>query len=330
MFAHQHRLLIPQGLLAVVSIALLAAVASAKERPWHPPRLADGHVDLQGVWAHTNSTPFERPADIKTFAITPAEAQAIKAKADAKADDLSRPDEPSLYFDDLNVEPIRREFRSSIVVDPADGKIPGNEAFRAKMSRVRDGVLKAFDGPEQRPISERCLGALSSMPPVQLIPAGDLRQIVQTPDTIAIVTEELHEARIVRMNAKHAPAAIQSWEGDSIGRWEGDTLVIETKYFSPASETRASFASAMLVSPATTITERLTRVSADEMSYVFTVDDPTYYTQPWTGETRFHRSTSPMIEYACHEGNYALGNVLMGARAAEARAAEKEAGTATR
>jgi hypothetical protein len=280
---------------------------------------------LQGVWAHTNLTPFERPAELNTFVISAAEAGEIKAKVIARGEDLSRPSEPSLYFDDRNVEPIRGELRSSVVIDPADGKIPGNEAFKTKLGRARAGLLTAFDGPEQRPVSERCLGALSSMPPVQLIPASDLRQIVQTPETLAIVTEELHEARIIRMNAKHAPAAIESWEGDSIGWWEGDTLVIETKYFSPTSEWRASVASALLVSPATIVTERLTRVSADEMKYVFTVEDPTYYTQPWSGETRFDRSTSRMIEYACHEGNYSLTYVLMGARAVEARAADGSA-----
>jgi hypothetical protein len=307
-----------------LSMVMFATVAAAKDRPWHPPRLADGHVDMQGVWGHTNLTPFERPDNLKTFAITAAEANEIKAKIVAKTDDLSRPAEPSLYFDDRNVEPIRGELRSSMILDPADGKIPGNEAFKTKMASARDGVLKAFDGPEQRPLSERCVGAMSSMPPVILIPASDLRQIVQTPDTIAIVTEELHEARIIRMNAQHASAKIESWEGDSIGRWDGDTLVIETKYFAPASGVRAGPNSAFLVSPATTVTERLTRVSADEMSYVFTVDDPTYYTKPWTGETRFHRSSSRMLEYACHEGNYSLAYVLMGARATEAAAAEKE------
>lgn len=277
---------------------------------------------MQGVWAHTNQTPFERPADLNTLVISVEQANAIKAKAVARAEDLSRPAEPSVYFDDRDVEPIRGELHSSIIVDPVDGKIPGNEAYKGKMAHVREDVLKLFDGPEQRPVSERCLGALSSMPPVQLIPASDLRHIIQTRDTIAIWTEELHEARIVRMNAKHAPAAIQSWEGDSIGWWEGDTLVIETKHFAATSEIRASYASAMLVSPTTVVTERLTRVSADEMSYVFTVEDPTYYTRRWTGETRFHRSTKRMIEYACHEGNYSLGYVLMGARAAEAHAAE--------
>jgi hypothetical protein len=313
-----------------LSMAMFATVASAKDRPWHPPRLADGHIDMQGVWAHTDLTPLERPDDLKTLVITAAEANEIKAKIVAKTDDLSRPAEPSLYFDDRNVEPIRGELRSSMILEPADGKIPGNEAFKSKMGRARDDVLKAFDGPEQRPLSERCVGAMSAMPPVILIPASDLRQIVQTLDTIAIVSEELHEARIVRMNAKHAPAKIESWDGDSIGWWEGNTLVIETKYFTPASGVRAGPNNAFLVSPATTVTERLTRISADEMSYVFKVEDPSYYTQPWTGETRFHRSTSRMMEYACHEGNYSLAYVLMGARAVEAAAARKESETASR
>lgn len=296
---------------------LLVVAAAAQAGEYRPPRLADGQVDLQGVWAHKNITPLERPADLKSFVITREEAAQLQARILAKSEDLSRPAEPSVYFWERGVEPIRGEYRSSIVTDPADGKIPSNDHFKALAKATGGAVLTAFDGPEARPGSERCLAAISAAPPVTVVPAADLRQIVQTPHSMIIASEELHEARVIRMNAQHGPAAVVSWLGDSIGWWEGETLVIETKYFAPTSAARAGPASLFFVGPDTTVTERITRVSADELGYVFEVEDPTYYTQPWKGETRFGRSNEQMLEYACHEGNYSLTYALMGGRATD-------------
>jgi len=296
---------------AVVCL-LLALPLCATARDYRAPRLADGQIDLQGVWAHTNLTPLERPADLTTFVITPDQARAIETRIQARNEDLSKPAEPSLYFDERTVEPIRGELRSSIITDPSDGRIPANEEFKRRAALAKASVLSAFDGPEQRPGSERCLSAPSAAPPVSLVPAGDFRQIVQTRDVILIATEELHEARIVRMNAAHAPAAVVSWLGDSIGRWDGDTLVIETTQFAPTSDTRAGPNSLFFVSPQTVVTERIRRVAPDELSYTFTVTDPTFYTRAWHGETHFTRSNARMHEYACHEGNYSLEYVLRG------------------
>jgi hypothetical protein len=229
-----------------------------------------------------------------------------------------------VYFWERGVESIRGEYRSSIITDPADGKIPGNEHFKQLAKATGAAVLTAFDGPEARPGSERCLAAISAAPPVTVIPASDLRQIIQTPQSIVIASEELHEARVVRMNSRHAPAAVVSWLGDSIGWWEGETLVIETRYFAPTSAERGGPASLFFVGPQTTVTERISRVSPDELSYVFTVEDPTYYTQPWKGETRFGRSNERILEYACHEGNYSLTYALMGGRATDPASVAKQ------
>jgi hypothetical protein len=286
--------------------------SNATADDYQPPRLLDGQVDLQGVWSHTNLTPFERPADLRTFVITHDQAAAIEARIQARNEDLSKPAEPSLYFDTRTVEPIRGELRGSIIVNPTDGLIPGNAFFKEQAAQMKASVLTAFDGPEQRPGSERCLSAPSAAPPVSLVPAGDLRQIVQTQHAIAITAEELHEARIIRMNVQHAPAAVVSWLGDSIGWWEGDTLVIETTQFAPTSATRAGPNSLFFVSPRAVVTERMRRVADDELSYTFTVSDPTYYTREWHGETRFERSNFNLLEYACHEGNYSLGYALQG------------------
>jgi len=292
----------------------------AEAADYRPPRLANGEIDLQGTWSHMNATPFERPAEYTTLVINAEQAAAIEAKYHARSEDLSRPSEPSVYFDKQTVEPIRGEFHSSIIIDPQDGKIPANDLFKELAAKAKAGVLTAFDGPEQRPTSERCLGALSSAPPVVVAPATDLRQIVQTGNTILIASEELHDARVIRMNAKHAPAALTSWMGDSIGWWEADTLVIETTHFAPTSATRAGPASLFFVSPQTIVTERIRFVAEDELSYVFTVSDPTYYTSDWRGETRFKRSHERMIEYACHEGNYSLTYVLQGREPASSSA----------
>jgi len=303
---------------------LLAAAATAHAGEYRPPRLADGQVDLQGVWSHRNITPLERPAELKSFVITRDEAAQLQARILAKTNDQSKPGEPAEYFWDRGVEPIRGEYRSSIITTPGDGKIPGNERFKSLAKAAGAAVLTAFDGPEARPGAERCLTATSAAPPVTVVPAADLRQIVQTPSSIVIATEELHEARVIRLNAQHAPASVVSWLGDAIGWWEGATLVIETRYFAPTSAARAGPGMLFFVGPDTIVTERITRVSADELSYVFTVEDPTYYTQPWKGETRFGRSDEHMLEYACHEGNYSLPFALMSARALDLAAVAKD------
>jgi hypothetical protein len=253
---------------------LLAAAATAQAGDYRPPRLADGQVDLQGVWSHRNITPLERPAELKSFVITRDEAAQLQARILAKTNDLSKPGEPAEYFWDRGVEPIRGEYRSSIITEPADGKIPGNEHFKALAKTAGPAVLTAFDGPEARPGSERCLTATSAAPPVTVVPADDLRQIVQTQSSIVIASEELHEARVIRMNAQHVPASVVSWLGDAIGWWEGATLVIETKYFAPTSAARAGPGMLFYVGPTHVVTERITRVSPDELSYTFTVEDP--------------------------------------------------------
>jgi hypothetical protein len=303
----------------------LAAALTAQAGEYRPPRLADGQVDLQGVWSHRNITPLERPPELKSFIITRDEAAQLQARILAKTNDQSKPGEPPEFFWDRGVEPIRGEYRSSVIIDPVDGRIPGNDRFKSLAKATGAAVLTAFDGPEARPGSERCLLATSAAPPVTVVPAADLRQIVQTGNAIVIASEELHEARVIRMNAKHAPANIVSWQGDAIGWWEGATLVIETKYFAAASAARSGPGMLFFViGPDTTVTERITRVSRDELSYVFTVEDPTYYTQPWKGETRFGRSDEQILEYACHEGNYSLPFALMSARALDLGAVAKE------
>jgi hypothetical protein len=299
--------------------ALSVWVAPAVAEKYRVPRLVDGRPDLQGVWDHVNATPLERLPGVTTLVITPDQATAIARALDQMAEDRSKPTEPTEYFNERSMLPIRGELRSSIIVDPPDGRIPGTPAFKEWQVRARAAVLNALDGPEQRPTSERCLGNPAAQPPALYNPGTNLRQIVQTPHAVVIVSEVMHFARIVRVNATHAPAAVTSWEGDSIGWWEGDTLVVETKHFTPSDIGRIAGATITFqVSPGTTVTERITRMSDDELNYVFTVDDPAYYLQPWTGETHLMRTNDNLLEYACHEANYSMRFILQGGRARDA------------
>jgi len=303
------------GLAVLVA---LSCSAVAKEQSYSPPRLDSGQPDMQGVWVASNGTPLQRPAGFSTLVIDEAQATKLLASVTARFEDRNTPTEPTEYFDPHGIERVRGELRSSIIVDPPDGLIPGNDLFKQQVARARAGVLTAMDGPEQRPAPERCLASQTTQPPILAIRTGvNLHQIVQTADAFVFVSEFVGAARIVRLNSQPAPAAITSWLGDSIGRWEGDELVVETRGFTPSDHLRVGTSGDFLVTPRTVVTERFARVAPDTIDYTFTVEDPTYYTQPWTGESHFLRRDEPLLEFACHEANYSLVHILEGARERE-------------
>jgi hypothetical protein len=224
---------------------------------------------------------------------------------------------------------VDRQIRTSIVIDPPDGHVPPyNAAARKRMAAARatptsdaresqDPTAEpagSFDNPEQRPLGERCLlgfGSTSGPPALPDYFYNDLHQIVQTPDSIMILTEMVHDARIVRMNAQHLPKNIRRWMGDSVGHWEGDSLVIDTTNFTDKTRYHGSTENLHVV-------ERLTRVDDKTLLYRFTVEDPETWDRPWSGEYTWPATSKPIYEYACHEGNYALGDILRGARRHEA------------
>jgi hypothetical protein len=230
------------------------------------------------------------------------------------------------------------QIRTSIVVDPPDGHVPPvNAAARKRQAGARAALptsdagestdVKAparrgeYDDPELRPLSERCLLGFSSTSGPPALPDyfyNDLHQIVQTKDSVLILTEMIHDARVVRMNAEHLPKNIRRWLGDPVGHWEGDTLVIDTTNFTDKSRYRGSTENLHVV-------ERLSRLDANTLLYRFTVDDPDTWDRAWSGETAWPLTSQPMYEYACHEGNYALGDVLRGARLQEAEEAAAKA-----
>jgi len=291
---------------------------SAERGTYQPPRHDDGRPNFEGAWVNTNATPLVRPPGYTQLFISEAQARELDSRRIARDEDRTTPTEPTEWTDERHIERVSGTLRSSIIIEPSDGQIPGNEAFRKRVAAVPAAILHAMDGPEQRPNSERCLGSQAAQPPILSIAIDNLHLIIQTAQTTVFFSEWLHEARVIRMNARHAHPAITSWLGDSIGWWEGDTLVVETRYFTASDKARTSPSGIFLVSPASTVTERFTRTSHEELNYRFTIEDPSWYERPWTGETHFMLSDLRILEAACHEGNYTTRFMLEAARTSEA------------
>jgi hypothetical protein len=269
--------------------------------------------ELEGLWEHRNMTPLERPDDFATLVITREQAARLEQQVTGFLVDPSRPSDPIEFLDVRRVERIDGQFRSSMIVDPESGKVPWQDAYRLEARRVEDTSLVALDGPEQRPLDERCLAGASG-PPILTYPVSNIHQIIEAPSAVVIASESMHDVRIVRLDGSHVHPHVVSWSGDSIGWWQGDTLVVETRHFAPTSRARSFPFATYFVSPATTIVERFTRTSSEQLRYVFTISDPEFYTRPWTGETLLVRSAARSFEDACHEGNYSLRFILEAAR----------------
>jgi hypothetical protein len=316
-------------LLTVVSASLLAAHAYAGD--YRAPRLPDGTPDLQGVWTNATATPMERSPELgERRAFTEQEAAAISKAAIAAVEADAAPSDPNrkieaisslppvgnynLFWTDrgMTVANINGEWRTSMIIEPSNGRIPALTAAGQQRMAARSG-RNPNDGPEGRALGERCLLSFgsSSGPPMLPTMYNSYYQIVQSPGYVLILVEMVHDARIIRIqDHRHMPSGIQKWMGDSIGHWEGDTLVVETRNFRPEQSFRGSSENAV-------VTERFTRVANDKIIYRFTVDDPTTFTSSFTGELPFVPVDANIYEYACHEGNYALPGILSGAREAE-------------
>jgi hypothetical protein len=307
------------------------------------PRTPDGHPDLQGIWNGATLTRLERPAAFAgKAAVTEAEATAfvkesLRVASEQRKLGLAQGDTIIAYNEfwldsGTMLTRIDNEYRTSIIIDPPDGKMPPltTEAKErlSKERAFRAGPTGA-DDPEIRPLSERCILGVGSPagPPTLSGAYNNLKQIVQTKDYVSILVEMNHDARVIPFNRPHLPKDIRQWTGDSVARWEGDTMVIDTTNFidkveHPArgAETSQRFGGS---SDDLRVVERLTRVDADTIVYRFTIDDPKTYTRPWTGEYAWVRTDERLLEYACHEGNYAFGGILRGARMHEKETAER-------
>ena len=312
------------GLLLLTACAAVGQTSKA----WKPPRTPDGHPDLQGVWSNATITPLERPADLagKTV-LTEKEAAEYEQRSlqvnnrdrrDGAGTDADVSRAYNEFWYDRGTQVIKSH-RTSLIVDPPDGRIPPLTADgQAKMAaRAEYKRLHPADGPEDRGLSERCLNWTTAGPPMLPGAYNNSYQIVQTPDTVVIFNEMIHDARIVPLDGRpHVPADIHLWLGDSRGHWEGDTLVIDTTNLRDKAGINGGLE--LLHSTASMhLTERFKRVDADTLLYEFTVDDPSMYTKPWTAQIPSVRANTPVFEYACHEGNYGMTGILSSARAEE-------------
>ncbi|HLZ76033.1 hypothetical protein [Phenylobacterium sp.] len=342
------------SLSAASALALATAAFTAPSAPYHAPKNAFGQPDLQGNWTNATITPFERDKKYgDRLALTDAEVKALEGQNAALVAEGNKPTDPKAKVTDLPTD-CGRGFtgvncgynsawvdpgtaiidmggikRDSIIVSPADGRLPpmrpeAQAAQRARFAGGGRGGAGAADNPEGRSLGERCIMSFGSSagPPMLPLLYNNNYQIVQTKDEVAIEVEMVHDVRHIHLTNTHVPQNMKLWMGDSIGHWEGDTLVVETTNMRPEQTFRGGG------SPGAKIVERFTRVAPNQIKYSFTVDDPQMYAVPYTGEVALNATKGPIYEYACHEGNYALPGILGGARLEEKEAKAGKAGAA--
>ena len=327
----KHRSSTPIAPLAfALAAGLFAAPAAAQSKAaapkkWTTPRTPDGQPDLQGIWTNATITPFERPRELagKEY-FTEQEAAEYEKRVLAESNRDRRSSDPiadvggaynEFWFDrGTKVVPTRR---TSIVVDPPDGRVPPLTPAAQKAAAARAAIARRPpEGPEDLAPVVRCLVWPTSGPPMLPTAYNNNYQILQGPGYVAILVEMIHDMRIISLDGRpHIPANIRQWLGDSRGRWDGNTLVVDTTNFSDKTNLRGSDKDLHLI-------ERFTRTGENTIMYEFTVDDPTAFTRVWKGEIPLTKASGPLYEYACHEGNYAMEGILKGARAQEKAAAE--------
>ena len=315
--------------LALFSLGYAAEPAHNAAKPdkaFAQPRTPDGQPDLQGYWSNGSYVPLERPRSLgaKEF-YTEAEALAIRNRQLQSEHSQAAND---IHYDNAIWQGERfskgpPDLRTSIVFDPPDGRLPPLSADGQKLAAERAARGREISpaSPESRTLGERCITWGADGPPMLGSTYNANFQIVQNADAVVILTEMIHAARTIWLDGRpHISAAIHQLAGDSRGHWEGDTLVVDSTNFSDETNFRGPPATArqdIFSSPRLHVTERFTRSSGDTIVYRFTVDDPGVWTRPWSGETVLRKTKGPIFEYACHEGNYGLVDILAGAREAE-------------
>jgi len=329
--------LLNAGACAAVMFAVHVGPAGA-QTTYVAPKAADGHPDLQGTWTNASITTLERADRYKSTVLKPEEVE--KATLDhpqlvrMRTEDIANTPATGLLtgkdllagrgYNAFWIDPgtrfgvVKGETRTAWITDPPSGKIPYSDAGK-KLAHAGEAKL-GYSDPESRPLPDRCLatGGRTGPPMINGL-YNNHYQIVQTPTHVMIDVEMMHDARIIRLGEDHKPDAVKQWLGDSVGHWDGDTLVVVTKGWN---RWHGDYEPVYLSEKAT-VTERFTRTGPDEITYTFDIDDPIFYTQPWKGEMLFTTSNGGVYEYACHEGNYALHGILQGARIADAKAAAK-------
>lgn len=326
--------------------SLLAIAANAATPKYQPPRLADGKPSLEGAWTNATLTPLQRSSKFKSLVIPDSEIEAatnshpqvVRQLTDDKQDEKTKLDGNDLRsgrgYNAFWIDPgmtynsVKGEYRTSWVIYPENGMIPFKDGAGSRRLAAQSNPEAAearstgsFDGPESRPLGERCVvNSGSAGPPMLPYLYNNNYEIVQTRDYLAIRVEMNNYTRIIHIGGKHGPESIRPIHGDSIGHWEGDTLVVETTQFHPHHSTGM-----VALTSKGKVTERFSRYSKNQILYEFTVEDPDRYKEPWRAEMSLNATDGRVFEYACHEGNYALSGTLQGAREEEKRAAEKKA-----
>ncbi|MBC7983413.1 MAG: hypothetical protein H7Y02_06105 [Candidatus Obscuribacterales bacterium] len=336
-----HKMLVSSLLSASVFATAIIATAQAAE-PSKPakfvaPKTEFGHPDLRGVWNFSSNTPLERPAQYKDREFLTREEvirQHEQVQARSEASDNASGGGVGGY-NQFWVESAAQDanFRTSLIIDPPDGRMPplksgvksengglGPDTGGQRPVRFRVGGVRK-DGPEDRGLSERCLMGFNSGPPFMPSMYNNNVQIFQSKTHVVLMTEMIHDARVVALdNRPPLDSAITQWSGDSRGRWEGNTLVVETRNFTDKINVFRGAGTGATMQ----LTERFTRVGRDRVDYQFTINDPNTFTKPFTALVPMIRADGELFEYACHEGNYGLSNVLSGAREEEREAAGKK------
>ena len=291
-------------------LASLATIGFARENPQVRPAFAA----LDGLWSGASFTELQRPDDLKTLVLSPDQAHVWETKLKPSGGVNVGPDELGQATSEFpetgsGLLRVRGEIRSSIIIEPSDGKLPFTKSAKADLG-IEPRRRRGYDDVEARPQDERCLSSDTGGAPS--IPTADANviQILEVPGFVVISAERYHDARIIRLDQSHDPRSPPSWLGDSTGRWQGSVLVVETSNYRPGL-TRGG--DSLFRSPQTKVVERFTRTSLKEIHYEFTVTDPYLYSQPIRGEYVFGPATA-LYEYACHEGNYSIVNILEAAR----------------
>jgi len=322
--------------ISIIAIgSYIFQLGSSAQEVFEVPRTEWGVPDLQGIWSIATQTRLERADRFNgRLVVSSEEALQFEAMVEARNEESYQPSDPersaptagvnvggynTFWMDPGNhLAVVNGEIRTSILLDPVDGKLPYSEQGLANFAAANLD-RENYDGPEVRPLGERCVVGFGSTagPPKLPVLYNNVTQIVQTEDYVLLLAEMNHDARIVRLGGEFQDPPFNNWLGDSIGRYEGDTLVIETTNFHPQHYMRSSTDHRFIASSSMHVVERLTLTENDVILYQFTVTDPENYSQPWSGELPMNRTTEGLFEYACHEGNYAMPGILAGARRAE-------------
>jgi hypothetical protein len=322
-------------LLVVGPMAGSAAAGQGAEPGYKAPRTPDGQPDLQGFWSNQTYTPLERRDGVTKAFYTPEEVAAIEGRAADREQSQTEPGTvPDVHYDftqfglDRSQAARAQNLRTSLIVDPPDGRLPPVNAEgqrrAAEVAAAQQRLGGRWDSAEANQLDDRCIIMAGMGPPMLNTGYNSNYQIVQSPGHVMILAEMIHDARIIPLDNRDAPAGrVRQWIGLSRGRWEGETLVVETTNFNAKNPFRGS-------STSMNVTERFTRTAEDVIDYQFTVEDPETWDRAWTAVMPMQRTRGPLFEFACHEGNYGLLNTLVGARLEEREAAEASGGAPNR